>query len=74
MLQAVSKFKGGTFAGKMKKEEKEEAKRQQVIFATYSMCTDAFDCPSLEKSVISNTAKILSSTLNLRKTDASCAK
>ena len=51
MLQAVSKFKGGTFAGKMKKEEKEEAKRQQVIFATYSMCTDAFDCPSLDSCI-----------------------
>lgn len=40
--------KSDTFIGKMKKEEKDKALTCDVIFATYGICKEGFDCPELD--------------------------
>lgn len=47
-LFSVPNKTSNTFIGKMTKEEKDQALLCDVIFATYGICKEGFDCPSLD--------------------------
>lgn len=46
--QKIKNKSSDTFIGEKKKEELDEALTKDVIFATYGICKEGFDCPSLD--------------------------
>lgn len=54
LRDALSSYDVGLYLGGMKKEQLDESNTKQIILATYSMCSEGYDCKKLDTLILAS--------------------